>query len=106
MSQLLKKLYQVYPGVEGHIVYKDLGTPLSNNYYLGVNHGEVYGLTHSLDRVWKHRDALSCDTGIDGLYLTGQDLMTAGVSAALMAGVMTVGAISKPVLVSHLHNLV
>jgi len=105
-EKLLKKLFQVYPKVKGHITYKDLGTPLSNNYYLGVNHGEVYGLTHSLDRCWKHRDVLSVHTDIPGLYLTGQDLMTAGVSAALMAGVMTVGAISKPVLASHIHNLI
>jgi phytoene dehydrogenase-like protein len=103
---LLRKLYQLYPQLEGHITYMDLGTPLSNNHYLGVNKGEVYGLTHSLERTWKHKDALSAQTDIKGLYLTGQDLMSAGVSAALMGGIMTTAAISKWAILSHVHNLV
>lgn len=104
-SRLEAKLYQLYPQLEGHVVYKDLGTPLSNNHYLGVQKGEVYGLTHSLDRTWRYSDDLSAQTNIKGLYLTGQDLMSAGVSAALMGGIMTTASISKWAILTHLHNL-
>ena len=74
-DKLLARLYQVYPLVRGHCVFTDLGTPLSNNFYLGVNHGEVYGLTHSTERCWKYADDLSCETDIPGLYLTGQVIL-------------------------------
>ena len=86
-------------------IFNDLGTPLSNNYYLGVQHGEVYGLTHSTDRTWGFAKELSATCNIKGLYLTGQDLMSAGVVAALGGGVITTAAISKVAALSHVHNL-
>jgi len=105
-DKLFAALYEQYPQIKDHVVFSDLGTPLSNNHYLGVKHGEVYGLAHTTDRTWKYSKELSAKTNIKGLYMTGQDLMSAGVTAALFAGVITVGAISPATLVSHTHNLI
>ena len=104
-ERLLGELYAMYPKTRGHLVYKELGTPLSNNYYLGVTDGEVYGMSHSVERFWKWRDELSCETTLKGLYLTGHDVLTGGIAGALMGGVLCVGAMSKLVLGSHVGNL-
>ena len=52
--------------------YFDTGTPLSSNYYMGVQKGEAYGLDHTTERY--HSDTASRlrpVTEIPGLYLTG-----------------------------------
>jgi all-trans-retinol 13,14-reductase len=104
-DKLFKALYAQYPQLEGHVVFDDLGTPLSNNFYLGTKHGEVYGLTHTTDRTWEYAKELSVTTNIKNLYITGQDVMTAGVTAALFSGFMTVASISGLTALSHLHNV-
>ena len=51
----------------------DVGTPLSNKFYLGQPEGEIYGLDHRLNR--NHPEIsmhLRPESGIPGLYLTGR----------------------------------
>ena len=93
-DRLLKELYRQCPGCEGHVVFKDLGTPLSNNYYLGVSKGEVYGLSHSCDRTWNHAAEIGCWTDINGLFLSGQDVALAGIAGALLGGALCSAAMS------------
>ena len=56
--------------------YIDIGTPVSNKYYLGQPEGEMYGLDHGKKRfnpeISMH---LRPDSGIPGLYLTGRLLV-------------------------------
>lgn len=53
--------------------YLDVGTPLSNKYYLGFAHGEMYGLDHSMQRFLPDAAMhLRAKTDIPGLYLTGK----------------------------------
>jgi hypothetical protein len=72
--------------VEGHIAFTDLGTPLSNTTFLGAAKGEVYGMAHTPQRFqlpW-----LRPTSPIEGLYLSGQDVVTDGVAGAAVAGVL------------------
>jgi phytoene dehydrogenase-like protein len=105
-NRLLAVLYEQYPQLKGKVSFKDLGTPLSNNYYLGVERGEVYGLTHTPERILDHTADLSPFTDIQGLYLGGQDIITAGVVGALMSGVATVAALSKPCIIENATMLI
>lgn len=53
-------------------MYFDVGTPLSNKYYLGFQHGEMYGLDHNMARFLPQTSIqLRPKTDIPGLYLTG-----------------------------------
>ena len=55
--------------------YLEVGTPVSNSFYLGGPKGEAYGL--NLDRTRFTLDSclnLRPETGIPGLYLTGNNL--------------------------------
>ena len=73
----------------------ELGTPLTYRRYLGSDHGAWYGLEHGFDRFEPRNYYLTLrpDTGIPGLYLTGQDICTDGVTGALMGGYLCAGKI-------------
>ena len=93
---LLQVLYAHVPQAEGHVVYTDVGTPLSNDFYLGSVRGEVYGLAHVVER-YSRRDAMLAlhpQTSVPGLYLTGQDSLFVGVVSALMSGLLTATRVS------------
>ena len=55
--------------------YFDVGTPLSNKYYLGCPSGEIYGLNHVTQRVKPESIMeLRPETEVPGLYLTGKQI--------------------------------
>ena len=81
-------LFKYYPKTKGNVLKYQVGTPLSNNFYLGVQNGEAYGLNSSNYR-FTHGHALKPKTNIKNLYLTGQDICTLGFTGALMSGVLT-----------------
>jgi all-trans-retinol 13,14-reductase len=81
-------LYHYYPKTKGKITYCEVGSPLTFNHYIGSQRGECYGLNSKPIR-FQHDDWLIPQTHIKGLYLTGQDITTLGVTGAMMAGVLT-----------------
>ena len=91
-ERLLAELYQVQPQLRDKIDYHELSTPLSTAHFSGHKKGEIYGLAHSPDRFMaKH---LRPTTPIKGLFLTGQDISTAGIGGALVGGFLTASAIT------------
>eukprot|EP01135_Chromosphaera_perkinsii_P004265 Nk52_evm17s273 gene=Nk52_evmTU17s273 len=91
-KRLFDILYERFPNLKGKVEYYEVGTPCTNNYYLGASHGGSYGLEHTVKRI--HSDGLSVFTPIKNLYLTGQDTMCCGLVAAMMSGVLTASAVS------------
>ena len=93
---MLQALYKHWPKTRGHVAFTSVGTPLSNDFYLGSVRGEVYGLDGCNDR-YSSLEALLAQhpqTPIKGLYLTGQDSLSVGVVTALFAGLFTACRIS------------
>ena len=89
----LEKLYEREPQLRGKVDCYELSTPLTTENFCNYSAGEIYGLAHTPDR-FNHR-FLRPHTPIKQLYLTGQDIATAGVGGALSAGMLTAGAILK-----------
>lgn len=90
-QRLLAELYKQMPQLEGKLDFAELATPLSTEWFHLYDRGEIYGLDHDVQRFrqrWLHPV-----TPVKGLYLTGQDVVTAGVGGALMGGVMTTSAL-------------
>eukprot|EP00105_Crassostrea_gigas_P002156 XP_011414585.1 PREDICTED: putative all-trans-retinol 13,14-reductase [Crassostrea gigas] len=88
-KKMLQHCIKLYPNIEGKVEYFDVGTPLSNKYYLGFQHGEMYGLDHNMQRFLPEPAIqLRAKTDIPGLYLTGQDIMSAGLTGALFGGLL------------------
>jgi all-trans-retinol 13,14-reductase len=86
---------KIYPQIRHHIDYLEFSSPSTNNFYWGQQHGETYGMDHEkkrFDDPWIVA-RLRPDTDIPGLYLTGQDILSAGVTPSLYCGALTAGVI-------------
>ncbi len=91
-QRLLKEVYKQLPQVKGKVNCYELSTPLTTEHFVNYEKGEIYGLDHSPSRF--RQSFLKPRTPIKNFYLTGQDIVTAGVGGALFAGVLTSMAIT------------
>ena len=91
--RLQEELIRQVPVLAGKIDYAELSTPLSTRHFMNYQHGEMYGLSGTPERFGLR--CLTPQTPIRGLYLTGQDVASLGVTGALFGGVLTVSAILK-----------
>ncbi|MDI1302641.1 MAG: NAD(P)/FAD-dependent oxidoreductase [bacterium] len=89
-QRLLDALYEQLPQLKDALVYAELSTPLSTAFFQMNDQGEIYGLDHDVQRF--KQDWLHPVTPVKGLYLTGQDVVSAGVGGALVGGMMTTSA--------------
>ncbi|MDN3640198.1 NAD(P)/FAD-dependent oxidoreductase [Simiduia curdlanivorans] len=85
-ERLLEILYQHRPQLRDALDFSELSTPLSTQWFQWNEVGEIYGLDHTPARFKQTK--LHPQTPIKNLYLTGSDVVTAGVGGALMGGVM------------------
>jgi all-trans-retinol 13,14-reductase len=90
IDRIMPHLYDKLPQLRGKVDYCELSTPLSTEWFSGYQRGELYGLDHTSERL--QQDWLTPKTKIDGLWLTGQDILTCGVTGAMMSGVLTTTA--------------
>ena len=90
-KRLMQHLYDKLPQLRGKVDYIEVSTPLSTDWFAGYQHGELYGLDHTVERL--QQKWLGPRTRIPGLWLTGQDVLTCGVTGAMMAGMLTTTAI-------------
>ena len=86
-ERLLEYVYEKLPQLRDKVDYYEVSTPLSTNWFGGYQRGELYGLAHTSERM--NQDWLRPKTRIPGLWLTGQDVVTCGVTGAMMAGLIT-----------------
>jgi all-trans-retinol 13,14-reductase len=91
-DRLLAALFEQHPQLKPALAYHELSTPLSTRHFTGYEHGEIYGLSHDPDRF--ESKLLRPKTPIEGLYLTGQDVVTCGIGGALMSGFLTASVIT------------
>ncbi len=67
--------------------YYEVSTPQSTNWFSAYQRGELYGLDHTAERLKQHW--LGPRTPVKGLWMTGQDTLTCGVTGAMMSGMLT-----------------
>ena len=103
-ERLMRYLYDKLPQVEGKVDYYEVSTPQSTSWFSGYQHGELYGLDHTAERL--QQDWLGPRTRVPGLWLTGQDTLTCGVTGAMMSGMLTTMAMVGMRKMSPLMNKV
>jgi len=91
-ERLLEQLYGKLPQVRGRIDHWEISTPLSMRWFCGWERGELYGLDHDPARLQQRW--LGPRPEVPGLWLTGQDVMSCGVSGAMMGGLATATTIA------------
>lgn len=90
-ERLMEYVYDKLPQLRGKVDYYEVSTPLSTEHFCAYRHGELYGLDHDPQRL--RQTWLGPRTRFKGLWLTGQDVVTCGVTGAMMAGLLTTTAI-------------
>ena len=91
-QRLLNHLFEHLPQLKDKVDCYELSTPLTTKHFVNYEQGELYGLEHTPER-YKQK-FLNPRTPIKGLYLTGQDIVTAGIGGALFSGFITSSAIT------------
>lgn len=92
-QRLLNYLHTYFPQTKGHEAWVELSTPLSTAHFAGYGQGEIYGLAHDPARF--RLKGLGPRTHVPNLFLTGQDVATAGMMGAIIGGALTASAILK-----------
>ena len=93
---------RVAPQAEGHVQTTELSTPLSTRHFTNNARGEIYGLEHTPERF--RLNWLRPNTPVKNLFMTGQDVVTVGVTGAAASGVLTASTILKRNLMSRLQK--
>lgn len=96
---LLAQFARHFPALAPMVVVHELSTPLTTLAYTGAPHGASLGLEVTPRRFMSN--SLRAATPVQGLYLTGQDVVTPGITGALMGGVLAAATVS-PRVFSHL----
>lgn len=93
IEKMIKTLEKVLPNIREHIVYKELGTPITNEYYINTTRGSVYGTEKKLTQIGPF--AYKAKSEIKNLYLCGASIVSHGVAGAGYSGLQTAGEILK-----------
>ncbi|AFL79587.1 phytoene dehydrogenase-like oxidoreductase [Aequorivita sublithincola DSM 14238] len=90
-EKMIKTLEKVLPNIREHIVHKELGTPITNQYYINSTDGSVYGTEKKLMQIGPF--AYKAKSEIKNLYLCGASIVSHGVAGAGYSGLQTAGEI-------------
>ncbi|WP_179375307.1 phytoene desaturase family protein [Winogradskyella wichelsiae] len=91
IQKFLKSLEKIIPGITLSIVHQELGTPITNEYYINATKGNVYGTEKSLKHIGPF--AYKMKTEIENLYMCGSSTLSHGVAGAGYSGVQTAAVI-------------
>jgi all-trans-retinol 13,14-reductase len=92
-ERLLDKIYAHAPATRGRVEVAELSTPLSTRNFAAHPEGAIYGLSHDAHRY--EQRWLRPQTPIKGLYLSGADVVSAGVVGAMMGGFICSSAVLR-----------
>ncbi len=97
-ANLMAQFARHFPALAPLIARRELSTPLSTVAFTGAHHAGVYGLEASPRRFLSA--SLQARTPVPGLYLTGQDVASTGITGAMMGDVLAAATI-EPRVFSH-----
>lgn len=99
-ERLLEALFAKEPQLRGKVDVHELSSPITTRHFMNYDRGELYGIDHTPERF--DQRFLQPRTPIKNFFLTGQDIVTAGVGGALFAGFLTASAVLKKNVVKEL----
>jgi phytoene dehydrogenase-like protein len=92
-QRLIDKLDDIVPGLREHLVFCELGTPLTNEHYLQAAHGSLYGIEKSRFQVGPM--AFPLRTEFEGLWMCGASTLSHGVAGATSSGLSVAAQLLK-----------
>src|SRR5262249_18408024 len=84
MDRQVDAVVKIATGVRSRIVFRDLGTPLTNEHFVAATGGNLYGTEKTIGQVgpWAYQAA----TEFESLWLCGASTLSHGVLGATMSG--------------------
>ena len=90
-EKFLNTLKRILPAVHKNIIQMQLGTPMTNEYYINSTKGNVYGTEKGF---WQTGPfSFTSKSEIENLFMCGSSIMSHGVAGASYSGVKTAAAI-------------
>jgi phytoene dehydrogenase-like protein len=90
-DKLVNSLEKVVPGIRNNIVQMELGTPMTNEYYIKSTKGNVYGTEKGFYQTGPF--SYPAKTEIENLYMCGASIISHGVAGASYSGLKTAAII-------------
>jgi all-trans-retinol 13,14-reductase len=90
-EKMLARFKHYFPEIASLIVYHELSTPLSMVHFVRRKQGASFGLETTPIRFLSR--SLCMKTPVKGLYLAGQDVVTPGITGAMMGGILAAATI-------------
>ena len=90
-EKLLNNLERVLPTVRDHIVQMELGTPITNEFYINSTKGSVYGTEKNFKQTGPF--SFGNKSEIENLYMAGASILAHGVGGATNSGIQTAAKI-------------
>lgn len=92
-EKLQNTFRRIMPEVHKHILHIELGTPVTNEYYINATKGNVYGTEKGFMQTGPF--SFKPRTEIQNLYMCGASTMSHGVAGASYSGVQAAAGILK-----------
>ncbi|EFX72451.1 hypothetical protein DAPPUDRAFT_308270 [Daphnia pulex] len=94
--QIIDQVIRQYPKMKNAIDYFSVATPVTIEHYLSTKKGGTYGLEHDMERFGPEQSSLlRPESGIEGLFFSGQDVTTCGFASTMLSGLLCAGAVLK-----------
>jgi all-trans-retinol 13,14-reductase len=90
-EKLMNTLKRILPAIHKNIVHLEVGTPITNEYYINTTKGNVYGTEKGFMQTGPF--SYKAKTEIENLYMCGASIMSHGVAGASYSGVKTAAEI-------------
>ena len=92
-TRMLETCDKMVPGLSKHVVFSELGTPLSNEHYVAATRGNLYGTEKTLFHIGPF--SYQPKTPFKGLWLCGASTLGHGVMGATLSGLVVAAQILK-----------
>jgi phytoene dehydrogenase-like protein len=92
-ARMISAIGRVVPGLDRHVVFAELGTPLTNTFYCAATDGNLYGTEKSLLGIGPFAHQIR--TEVKGLRQVGASTLSHGVMGAHLSGLFAAKDILK-----------
>ncbi|RUA18111.1 MAG: NAD(P)/FAD-dependent oxidoreductase [Clostridia bacterium] len=83
-ERMFRALERPIPGIGKHVVFWNLASPLTNEFYINATRGSLYGISKTPDQVGPK--GFNITTPFDGLLLCGASTLSHGISGVTSTG--------------------
>lgn len=90
-AEMMAQIYRFYPQTRGKVAHVELATPLSFNHFLGRSQGDFMSYAQTPERF--EQRWMRAHSPVKGLYFSAQDVAGAGVSGAMVGGLVAASAV-------------